>query len=154
GAGQPLSQGETTMFTFRTLPARLMFADDPAEGGGGPKPGPKPAAPQPDPDLDPEPPGDPDPDDGDDIAAQLEAQRKINRDLERKLKRAPDHREKVAELEAELAKAQGREAEFAELQKQREVESAALTKANERILKAEIRAAAAGRLADPADALR
>lgn len=36
----------------------------------------------------------------------------------------------------------------------REAEAAAIAKANERILKAEIKAAAAGKLADPADALR
>lgn len=36
----------------------------------------------------------------------------------------------------------------------REAEAAAIAKANERILKAEIKAAAAGKLADPSDALR
>jgi hypothetical protein len=58
------------------------------------------------------------------------------------------------EFEAFKAKAEGKEAEYAAEQERRNVESAALAKANERILKAEIRAAAAGKLADPADALK
>ena len=58
------------------------------------------------------------------------------------------------ELEAFKAKAAGKEAEYAAEQEKRKVEDAALAKANERILKAEIRAVAAGKLADPADALR
>ncbi|MGH3602181.1 MAG: hypothetical protein ACRDQH_18205 [Pseudonocardiaceae bacterium] len=56
-------------------------------------------------------------------------------------------------LEAELAKLRdsgGDEAEKA----RREAEQAAQTKANTKILKAEVRAAAAGKLADPADALK
>jgi hypothetical protein len=58
------------------------------------------------------------------------------------------------ELAALKAAAEGREAEHkAELERQR-IEADALGKANERILKAEIRAAAAGKLADPSDALR
>ena len=59
--------------------------------------------------------------------------------------------EELARLKAE---AEGKQAEFAAQQKAREVEAAALAKANERILKAEVRAAAAAKLADPADALR
>jgi len=65
---------------------------------------------------------------------------------------------KAAETEARIAamqaKIDGKEAEHAAEQERRNVESAALAKANERILKAEIRAAAAGKLADPADALK
>lgn len=57
----------------------------------------------------------------------------------------------LAELQA---KAEGREKEFAAEQERRKVEAEALAKADERILKAEIRAAAAQKLADPADALR
>lgn len=58
------------------------------------------------------------------------------------------------ELAALRAAAEGREAEHkAELEAQR-VKDEALSAANERILKAEIRAAAAAKLADPADALR
>ena len=59
-----------------------------------------------------------------------------------------------AEFEAFKAKAEGREAEFEATRRQAEAEAAALSKANERILKAEVRATAAGKLADPMDALR
>lgn len=71
-------------------------------------------------------------------------------------KKAAEDRAKAAEAEAaELrAKAEGREAEFKAEQERRNVEAAALAKANERILRAEIRAAATGVLADPLDALR
>lgn len=69
-------------------------------------------------------------------------------------KQAKETAARLATTEAELAKLQGREAEHQATLKQREVEQAALAKANERIVKAEIRAAAAGKLADPADALR
>lgn len=90
---------------------------------------------------------------GDDLAEQLEAQKRINRDLEKKMKgEAGPLKARVAELEAELAKAQGRESEFAEAQKAREQEAAALARANSRIVKAELKAAAAGKLADPTDA--
>jgi hypothetical protein len=58
------------------------------------------------------------------------------------------------ELAALKAQAEGRQAEHEAIQKAREVESAALAKANERILKAEIKAASAGKLADPLDALK
>lgn len=87
------------------------------------------------------------------VEDQLAAAQKVNKDLERKLRRSEDNRSRVSELEAEIAKLQGKEAEYAELQKQRESEQAALNKANERILKAEVRAQAAGKLADPQDAL-
>lgn len=93
-----------------------------------------------------------------DWQAKFEGQRKVNRDLERKLKDTFAERDqlkaRLAELEATVAKLQGREAEYAEQLKAREVEQAALAKASERILKAEVRAAAAGKLADPNDALR
>jgi len=58
--------------------------------------------------------------------------------------------ERVAAAEAKIA---GKEAEYAAEQEKRKVEDAALAKANERILKAEIRAVAAASLADPKDAL-
>lgn len=58
------------------------------------------------------------------------------------------------EAEALKAAAEGREAEHKAEQEKRATEKAALDKANERILKAEVRAAAAGKLSDPADALR
>lgn len=52
-----------------------------------------------------------------------------------------------------LAKAEGKEKEYAAEQERRRVEQEALSKANQRILKAEIKAAAKGILADPTDAL-
>lgn len=58
------------------------------------------------------------------------------------------------ELAALKAQAEGRQAEYEADQKAREAETAALDKANGRILKAEVRAAAAGKLNDPRDALR
>ena len=57
---------------------------------------------------------------------------------------------RIAELEQQLAAANG---ETQEERAQREAESAALAKANTRILKAEVRALAAGKLSDPSDAL-
>lgn len=60
----------------------------------------------------------------------------------------------AAERDRLKAESEGRKAEYEAEQKARELETAALTKANERILKAEVRAAAAAKLADPADALR
>lgn len=89
-----------------------------------------------------------------DWQAKFEAQQKVARDLERKLKSSDDNRAKVAEMEKALAAAQGKEQEFEALQSKRATEQAALAKANERILRSEIKAAAAGRLADPADALK
>jgi hypothetical protein len=65
--------------------------------------------------------------------------------------RARDLETQFAEFKA---KAEGREAEFKADQERRSIEAEALSKANTRIKKAEIRAAAAGRLNDPADALR
>lgn len=59
--------------------------------------------------------------------------------------------DEIAQLRAKI---EGREAEYAAEQATRATEAQALAKANERIVRAEIRAAAAGKLADPADALR
>lgn len=70
-------------------------------------------------------------------------------------KRAAEQR--AREIERELAalkaKLEGREAEFAAEQERRRIEAEALAKADQRILKAEVKAAAAGVLNDPADAL-
>lgn len=52
------------------------------------------------------------------------------------------------------AKLDGKEAEHAAEQAKRETETAALAKANERILRSEVKAAAKGVLADPADAYK
>ncbi len=58
------------------------------------------------------------------------------------------------DLAALRAQVEGKQAEFEAQKAAREVETAALAKANQRILKAEIKAASAGKLADPLDALR
>lgn len=59
-----------------------------------------------------------------------------------------------AELDALNAAAEGREQEHqAELERQK-LKDEAIAEANQRVLKAEVRAAAAGKLADPADALK
>lgn len=87
-----------------------------------------------------------------DWQAKYEAQRKVNQDLEKKVKgEAGTLREENEKLKAQI---EGREKEFQAEQERRKVEADALQKANERILQAEIRAAAAGKLNDPSDALR
>lgn len=58
---------------------------------------------------------------------------------------------RVAELEAQAAKAQGGEPTADQIRA--EADSAATARANARIVRSEIRAAAAGKLADPKDAL-
>jgi hypothetical protein len=58
---------------------------------------------------------------------------------------------KFAALEAKVA---GKEAEFTAAQEAQRIKDEALSAANQRILKAEVRAAAASKLADPQDALR
>lgn len=58
------------------------------------------------------------------------------------------------DLAALQAKIDGREAEYAAEQAKRETEQAALAKANGKILRSEIKAAAKGVLADPADAYK
>ncbi len=60
-------------------------------------------------------------------------------------------REEADQLRAQI---EGKEKEYAAEQEKRAIEAEALDKANQRILKAEVRAAAAGKLSDPADALR
>lgn len=59
-----------------------------------------------------------------------------------------------AERDALQAKLDGREAEFKAEQAKRETERAALDKANDRIRKSEVKAAAKGVLADPQDAYK
>jgi len=87
-----------------------------------------------------------------DWKAKFEAQQKISRDLEKKVKgEAGTLKSQLEELQAKL---DGKEKEYAAEQERRKVEADALAKADERILKAEVRAAAAQKLADPADALR
>jgi len=85
-----------------------------------------------------------------DYKDRFEGQQKVNRDLESKLTGA---RTELDTLRAEVAKLQGKEAEFTAAQEAQRLKDEALAVANQRILKAEFRAAAAGKLNDPADAL-
>jgi len=62
-------------------------------------------------------------------------------------------KDNAAALAALQAKLDGKEAEHTAAQQAQRVKDEALAAANQRILKAEIRAAAAGKLTDPADAL-
>ena len=77
----------------------------------------------------------------------LEAERKARREAEKQLR---EFRDRITAMEEAQNKT---DEERAQLEKQREIERAALDKANDRILSAELRAAATGRLADPTDAL-
>lgn len=86
-----------------------------------------------------------------DFKDRFEAQQKVNRDLERKLKATEDSRAELAALKAQV---EGREAEHKATLDAQRVKDEALSAANQRILKAEVRAAAAGKLNDPQDALR
>jgi hypothetical protein len=81
-----------------------------------------------------------------DFRSKYEGQQKVNRDLERKL---GEVRNQLGEVDT----LQGKEAEFQAAQVAKRLQDQYLTQANERILKSEIRAAAAGKLSDPADAL-
>jgi hypothetical protein len=58
------------------------------------------------------------------------------------------------EFAALKAQVEGKQAEFEAQKAAREVEQSALAKANDRIIKAEVKAASAGKLADPLDALK
>jgi hypothetical protein len=83
---------------------------------------------------------------------RMKAEKKAAQDEARTAKeQAKSNADALAALQAKI---DGKEAEHAAELKSREVETAALAKANERILKAEVRAAAAGKLTDPADALQ
>lgn len=63
-------------------------------------------------------------------------------------------RKLAADFDAFRAKAEGKEAELAAAQEAQRVRDEAISAANDRIRKAEVRAAAAGKLNDPTDALR
>jgi hypothetical protein len=69
-------------------------------------------------------------------------------------RKAANDRAKAAEAERDALKAQieGRDQEYAAEQEARRVKDEALAAANKRILSAELRAAAKGKLADPTDA--
>lgn len=77
----------------------------------------------------------------------MKAKEKATRAEARKL------REELDALKAQLASQGKSEEERAAEEARRNAESEALSKANERILKSEVRAAAAGKLANPKDAL-
>src|SRR5690625_4021717 len=62
-------------------------------------------------------------------------------------------REAQAQLDALKAQVEGREAEHAAQLEEQRIKDEALAQANDRILKAEFRAAAAGKLSDPSDVL-
>jgi len=81
---------------------------------------------------------------------RAKAQQKVNRDLERKLKERTSAETELAALQAKL---DGKEAEHTAAQEAQRVKDEALAGANERILKANVRAEAAKKLTDPADAL-
>lgn len=84
---------------------------------------------------------------------KFNAQKKVNKDLERKLNEAYKKADKIDDLEQQIATLQGREKEYETAKHEQEVLQNAISQANQRIIKAEIRAAAAGKLNDPADAL-
>lgn len=78
---------------------------------------------------------------GEDWQSKFEGQRKVNRDLEKKLNEAYAKADKVDELEKQIAALQGKEAEYEAARKEQAVKDEALAAAN-------------GKLTDPADALR
>lgn len=80
------------------------------------------------------------------------AQQHVNRDLERKLKDALKQNDKYKDMEEQLAKLQGREAEYQKAEELAKLQQQAIVNANQHILKSEIRAAAASVLENPADA--
>lgn len=87
-----------------------------------------------------------------DWQAKFEAQQKITRDLEKKVKgEAGTLKSQLDQLQAKL---DGKEAEHAAEQAKAATEKAALDKANGRIVRSEVKAAAKGILADPADAYK
>lgn len=90
-----------------------------------------------------------------DEAALGDAGKKALDAMKAKWKAAEAEAKKVRdELAAARAAAEGREAEHAAAIEAQKVKDEALAAANERIVKAEIRAQAAAKLADPKDALR
>ena len=85
---------------------------------------------------------------------RFEGQQKVNRDLESKLKEARKALDGMDALKAQVAELQGKTAEYEAAKKEQAVRDEALRTANTRIIKAEVRAAATGRLRDPSDAFR
>jgi len=109
---------------------------------------PIPSDPTPEPEPSPEPEPDPSGQEPEDAPLGPAGQKALAAEKERRKAEAARRREleaRLAELEAKYGDATERE--------RREIERAALDRANDRIRKAEVKAAAAGKLADPADAL-
>lgn len=90
-----------------------------------------------------------DPDDEEDKPLGPKGERALQAEKTRRREETRKRRELEAEL-AELRKGDGNDAE----KSKREAEQAATAKVNARILRSEIRAAAAGKLSDPKDALK
>lgn len=136
---------------LRALPARLRFftAPDPEAGGDPQDPQDPPAATDGD---DPAGSGDdPDPEGADALGdagkqalARMKAERKEARERARELERERD------ELKAQI---EGREDEHKAEQERQRILDEALSEAGKRVLRSEIKAKAAGRFNDPADAL-
>lgn len=82
------------------------------------------------------------------LLSAYEAEKGKRREQDAELRRIRE------EFDAFKAKAEGKEAEHQAALDAQRVQDEALAKANDRILKAELRAAAAGKLSDPADALK
>jgi len=82
------------------------------------------------------------------LLSAYEAEKGKRREQDAELRRIRD------EFESFKAKAEGKEKEYEVAQERLRVQAEADAKANEKILKAEVRAAATGKLSDPADALR
>jgi len=85
-----------------------------------------------------------------DWQAKFEAQQKITRDLEKKVKGEAGTLK--TQLDALQARLDGKEAEHAAAQERAEADKAILAAANRKIVRSEVKAAAKGVLADPADA--
>ena len=125
--------------------------DDPTPQPPTPTPPADPPKPEP-PKSDPAPPADP-PVPGEDALG--DAGKKALDEMKAKWKAAEAaSRQQAEELAALKAAAEGREAEHKAAVEAQKVKDEALKEANVRILKAEVRAAAAGKMTDPADALR
>lgn len=83
---------------------------------------------------------------------KYKAQQHVNRDLEHKYKDAMKKLDGYKGMEEQLAKLQGREAEYQKAEELAKLQQQAIANANQRVLKSEIRAAAASVLENPADA--
>jgi len=100
--------------------------------------------------------GDDGDDDGEDKSGEKELGDKGKQALDRMKKKWQDERDKRAAMEAELADLRKPKDDEKPDEKQirADADKAATAKVNERILRSEVKAAAAGKLADPADAYR